>query len=111
MSMVGQRAGLMTRVGRGFSASAKASARPRRSSRWASEGGTPRQAGHGHPTAQACAAGTPREGPPYSGWNVSTRTIVAIAAAAGLMLLAALLPALSSTPSREVTLVAKGMAF
>jgi len=29
----------------------------------------------------------------------------------GLMLLAALLPALSSTPVREVTLVAKGMAF
>jgi plastocyanin len=29
----------------------------------------------------------------------------------GLMLLAALLPALSSTPVREVTLVAKGMVF
>ena len=29
----------------------------------------------------------------------------------GLMLLAALLPALSNTPVREVTLVAKGMAF
>jgi plastocyanin len=29
----------------------------------------------------------------------------------GLMLLAALLPALSSTPAREVSLVAKGMAF
>ena len=29
----------------------------------------------------------------------------------GLMLLAALLPAMSSTPAREVTLVAKGMAF
>ena len=35
----------------------------------------------------------------------------AVAAIAGLMLLAALLPALSSTPTREVVLVAKGMAF
>ena len=34
-----------------------------------------------------------------------------IGALVGLMLLAALLPALSSTPAREVTLVAKGMAF
>jgi plastocyanin len=40
--------------------------------------------------------------------NVSTKVI---AATAGLMLLAALLPALSSTPTREVTLIAKGMAF
>ena len=35
----------------------------------------------------------------------------AIAAMAGLMLVVALLPARSSTPTREVTLVAKGMAF
>ena len=35
----------------------------------------------------------------------------AIGALVGLMVLAALLPALSSTPAREVTLVAKGMAF
>jgi plastocyanin len=34
-----------------------------------------------------------------------------IAAMAGLMLLAVLLPALSSTPTREVALVVKGMAF
>ena len=34
-----------------------------------------------------------------------------IGALAALMLLAALLPAVSSTPAREVTLVAKGMAF
>ncbi len=36
---------------------------------------------------------------------------LAIAAAALLMLLAAMLPALSSTPSREITLVVRGMAF
>ena len=42
------------------------------------------------------------------GRKVSTK---AIAAMAVLMLLAVLLPALSSTPTREVTLVAKGMAF
>lgn len=42
---------LMPYVGRGFSAFAKATARPRRSSPRASDGGTPRQAGH--------------EGPPY----------------------------------------------
>jgi plastocyanin len=35
----------------------------------------------------------------------------AITAMTGLLLVAALLPALSSTPSREVTLVVKGMAF
>lgn len=35
----------------------------------------------------------------------------AIAALALLMVLAALLPALSSTPSREITLVVRGMAF
>lgn len=40
--------------------------------------------------------------------NVSTK---AIAAAAGIMLLAALLPALSSTPTHEVTLIARDMAF
>lgn len=40
-----------------------------------------------------------------------TVSMKAIALAAGLMLLAALLPALSSTPTREVTLVARGMAF
>lgn len=34
-----------------------------------------------------------------------------VAAMAGLMLLAALLPAWSDLPTREVTLVAKGMAF
>lgn len=37
--------------------------------------------------------------------------VAAIAAAALLMLLAALLPALSSTPTRDITLVMKGMAF
>ena len=42
------------------------------------------------------------------GRQVSTRAIAGLAA---LMLLAALLPALSGTPTREVTLVAKGMAF
>ena len=35
----------------------------------------------------------------------------AIAAMTGVLLLVALLPALSSTPTREVTIVAKGMAF
>ena len=40
--------------------------------------------------------------------NVSTKAVAAIA---GLMLLAALLPARSSTPTREITLVARGMAF
>lgn len=35
----------------------------------------------------------------------------AIVALAGVLLLVALLPALSSTPTREVTLVVKGMAF
>jgi plastocyanin len=34
-----------------------------------------------------------------------------VAAMAGLMLLAALLPARSSTPTREITLVVRGMAF
>jgi len=42
------------------------------------------------------------------GREVSTK---AIAVVTGVMLLAALLPALSNTPTREVTLVAKGMAF
>jgi len=42
------------------------------------------------------------------GRKVSTK---AIAAMAVLMLLAVLLPALSSTPTREVTLIARGMAF
>jgi len=42
------------------------------------------------------------------GERVSTRVVAAIAA---FMLLAVLLPALSHTPTREVTLVAKGMAF
>jgi len=42
------------------------------------------------------------------GRKVSRKLIAAIA---GLMLLAALLPALSSTPTTEITLVAKGMAF
>ena len=42
------------------------------------------------------------------GKKVSSR---AIAGMAVLMLLVALLPALSSTPTREVTLVVKGMAF
>ena len=40
-----------------------------------------------------------------------TVSMKAVAAIAGLMLLAALLPVRSSTPTREVTLVAKGMAF
>ena len=35
----------------------------------------------------------------------------AVAAIAGLMLLAALLPVRSSTPTREVVLIARGMAF
>ena len=38
-------------------------------------------------------------------------SVKAIAAIALLMVLAALLPAVSSTPTREITLVAKGMAF
>ena len=42
------------------------------------------------------------------GRRVQTKEIVAMAA---LMLIVALLPALSSTPTREVTLVAKDMAF
>ena len=37
--------------------------------------------------------------------------VQAIAAAALLMLLAALLPALSNTPAREIRLVTRGMAF
>ncbi|MBI4887856.1 MAG: cupredoxin domain-containing protein [Acidobacteria bacterium] len=37
--------------------------------------------------------------------------VTAIAALAAAMILAALIPALSSTPSREITLVAKDMAF
>ncbi len=40
-----------------------------------------------------------------------TVSMKAVAVIAGLMLLAALLPALSSTPTREVVLIAKGMAF
>ncbi len=40
--------------------------------------------------------------------NVSMKAVAAIA---GLMLLAALLPARSSTPPREVVLIARGMAF
>ena len=40
-----------------------------------------------------------------------TVSMKAVAAIAGLMLLAALLPARSGTPTREVVLVAKGMAF
>ena len=40
-----------------------------------------------------------------------TVSMKAVAAIAGLMLLAALLPVRSSTPTREVTLVARGMAF
>ncbi|MBI2828926.1 MAG: hypothetical protein HYX77_06630, partial [Acidobacteria bacterium] len=35
----------------------------------------------------------------------------ALAGLAALMLLVALLPALSSTPAREIPLVARGMAF
>ena len=42
------------------------------------------------------------------GHKVSTKVV---ATAAGLMLLAALLPALTRTPAREVHLVMKGMAF
>ncbi len=40
--------------------------------------------------------------------NVSTKAVAVIA---GVMLLVALLPARSGTPTREVTLVARGMAF
>ena len=40
-----------------------------------------------------------------------TVSMKAVAAIAGLMLLAALLPARSSTPPREVVLIARGMAF
>jgi plastocyanin len=42
------------------------------------------------------------------GHKVSTKVV---ATSAGLMLLAALLPALTRTPTREVHLVVKGMAF
>ena len=42
------------------------------------------------------------------GYTVSAKTITAMAA---VMLLAVLLPAVSGTPTREVTLVVKGMAF
>ena len=42
------------------------------------------------------------------GRTISGRAIAALAA---LMLLVALLPALSSTPTREITLVARGMTF
>ena len=42
------------------------------------------------------------------GRKVSTKLVAAIA---GFVLLAALLPARSSTPTREVVLVARGMAF
>jgi plastocyanin len=42
------------------------------------------------------------------GRNVSPKVIAGMA---GLMLLVALLPAVSSTPTREVALVVKGMAF
>ena len=42
------------------------------------------------------------------GHKVSTKLV---ATSAGLMLLAALLPALTMTPTREVHLVVKGMAF
>jgi len=42
------------------------------------------------------------------GRKISTKVITVVA---GAMLLATLLPALSNTPTREVTLVAKGMAF
>jgi plastocyanin len=38
-------------------------------------------------------------------------SLTAIAAMAAVMILAVLAPALSKTPSREITLVAKGMAF
>ena len=40
-----------------------------------------------------------------------TVSMKAVAAIAGLMLLAALLPVRSSTPTREVVLIARGMAF
>ena len=45
--------------------------------------------------------------------SILGRTVSAklVAAMAGLMLVAVLLPALSSTPTREVALVVKGMAF
>lgn len=42
------------------------------------------------------------------GRNISGRAVAALAL---LMMLVALLPALSSTPTREVTLVVRGMAF
>ena len=42
------------------------------------------------------------------GRKVSTKVVAVMA---GLMLLAVLLPARSSTPTREVTLVARGVAF
>ncbi len=42
------------------------------------------------------------------GRKVSAKVIAVVV---GVMLLAALLPALSNTPTREITLVAKGMAF
>jgi plastocyanin len=42
------------------------------------------------------------------GHKVSTKVVATLA---GLMLLAALLPALTRTPTREVQLVMKGMAF
>ncbi len=48
-------------------------------------GFTPRQAGHGHPTAQACAAGAPPTGPPYvprSPTMLAPRWLVWILAAA-----------------------------
>ena len=46
------------------------------------------------------------------GQEVSIRvSMKAVAAIAGLIVLAALLPARSGTPTREVTLVARGMAF
>lgn len=38
-------------------------------------------------------------------------SMTSVAALAALMVLAALLPAVSSTPAREITLVARGMAF
>ena len=43
-----------------------------------------------------------------SGHKVSTKVVTTTA---GLMLLAALLPALTRTPTREIQLVVKGMAF
>ena len=42
------------------------------------------------------------------GHKVSTKVVATVA---GLMLLAALLPALTRTPTREIHLVVKGMAF